>query len=134
MAGEYWPFVLRGDVMYTNADMTLYHWNGSGYERKVVEKIFWDNTKISNITKTGRTDSDSVKILVPASSAELSVTTGKDLVVKGKCEAEFDNTSQSTISESLKKLKAENEVFTISSIDEKLYGSPRMQHYELSCK
>lgn len=120
--------------MYTNADMTLYHWNGSGYDRKVVEMVFWDDSKISNITKTGRIDSDAVTILVPASSAVLSVTTGRDLVVKGKCEAEFDNTSQQTISESLKKLKATNEVFTVNSFDEKLYGSSRMHHYELSCK
>ena len=120
--------------MYTNADMTLYHWNGSGYDRKVVERIFWDNSKISNITKTGRIDADTVKILIPVSSAVLSVTTGKDLVVKGKCEAEFDNTSQATISESVRKLKAEQEVFTVNSFDEKLYGSLRMQHYELSCK
>lgn len=120
--------------MYTNADMTLYHWNGSGYERKVVEKVFWDDTKISNITKTGRTDSDSVKILVPASSAVLSVTTGRDLVVKGKCETEIDSTSQATDSESVRALKAEHEVFTVNAFDSKLYGSSRMRHYALSCK
>lgn len=120
--------------MYTNEDMTLYHWNGSGYDRRVVKKVFWDDSKISNINKTGRIDSDTVKILVLASSAELSVTTGKDLVVKGKCETEFDNTSQATISESMRALKAEKEVFTVNLFDKKLYGSPRMQHYELSCK
>lgn len=120
--------------MYTNADMTLYHWTGSGYDRKVVEKVFWDDSKISNIIKTGRTDSDSVKILAPVSSMELSVTTGKDLVVKGKCDVEIDNTSQVTVSEGVRALKAECEVFTVNAFDAKLYGSPRMQHYELSCK
>lgn len=120
--------------MYTNADMTLYHWNGIGYERKVVEKVFWDDTKISNITKTGRTDADSVKILVPVSSAMLFVKTGKDLVVKGKCEVEIDNTDQATVSASVKALKEEYEVFTVAACDAKFYGSVRMQHYELSCK
>ncbi len=120
--------------MYTNADMTLYHWNGSGYERKVVEKVFWDETKISNITKTGRTDADSVKILVPVSSAMLSVTTGRDLVVKGKCEVELDNTDQATVSKSVKALKEEHEVFAVTAFDAKLYGSVQMQHYALSCK
>lgn len=120
--------------MYTNADMTLYRWNGSGYDRQVVEKVFLCYSKISTAARTGRTDSDSVTILVPAESAVLSVTVGKDLIVPGKCPFEFDNTSQAAISAGMRMLKAENEVFTAGTFEPKLYGSSAVQHYELSCK
>ena len=121
--------------MYTNADITLYHWNGTGYVRQEIKKVFWSDSKISNINKTGRMDVDTVYISIPESSAqELKITMGKDLIVKGICKLEFDNTSQQTQSESTKTLKAECEVFTVNSFDPKLYGSPAMRHYELSCK
>lgn len=121
--------------MYTNADMTLYHWNGTGYDRKEIKKVFWSDSHISNIGKTGQTDADKVFISIPESSAVLlNVTTGKDLVVKGICQLEFDNTDQKMQSESLKLLKAECEVFNVNAFDPKLYGSEAMRHYELSCK
>ena len=121
--------------MYTNADITLYHWNGTGYVRKEIKKVFWSDSKISNINKTGRMDVDTVYISIPKSSAqELEITTGKDLIVKGICKLEFDNTSQQTQSESTKVLKEKCEVFTVNSFDPKLYGSQTMHHYELSCK
>ena len=121
--------------MYTNTDMTLYHWNGTGYDKQEIRNVFWSHSHISNIGKTGKTDSDSVFISIPEYSAVLlEVTTGKDLVVKGICPLEFDNTDQKAQSESLKLLKAEYEVFTVNAFDPKLYGSKFMRHYELSCK
>lgn len=121
--------------MYTNADMTLYHWDGEKFIREVIKDVFWQSSQISNINKTGRTDSDSVFISIPATSKDnLLITTGKDLVVKGVCELEFDNTSEKTQSECLKTLKKSHETFVVKVFDPKLYGSPRMQHYELSCK
>ena len=121
--------------MYTNADMTLYHWNGTGYDRREIREVFWSHSHISNIGKTGRMDSDSVFISIPESSAlSLEVTTGKDLTVKGICPLEFDNTNQETQSQSLKTLKSGYEIFTVNAFDPKLYGSSAMRHYELSCK
>ena len=121
--------------MYTNTDMTLYHWNGSGYDRREIRKVFWSHSHISNTTKTGQVDSDRVFISIPESSAMvLEIAIGKDLVVNGICLLEFDNTSQQTQSESVKALRTGYEVFTVNAFDPKLYGSPRMRHYELSCK
>lgn len=121
--------------MMTNADMTLYHWNGSGYERREIQEVWWEYSRISNMSRQGRTDADSVTILIPeASAGDLSVTAGKDLVVKGICEFEFDNTSQKAQSESLKALKEEHEVFMVNAFDPMLYGSEEIRHYELSCK
>lgn len=125
--------------MFTNADITLYHFNPDyqGYERKVILSVFWSDTKQSNLIKSGMTDVIAAKVLIPAESIEspLLVSTGKDLILKGICLFEFDNTSQRTISESIKQLREMQErVLTINSIDEKLYGSPSMRHYKLGCK
>ena len=135
MFTEHRAVVLWGDVMYTNADMTLYHYDGTEYVREVIKGIFWQSSKISNVNKTGRADSDSVFISIPAASREgLLITTGTDLVVCGVCELEIDNTNERTQSESLRGLKNAHDVFTVTAFDAKLYGTPGMQHYELSCK
>ena len=38
------------------------------------------------------------------------------------------------MSKSLAALKAAHELLTVTTVDERLYGSESMQHYELSCK
>lgn len=126
--------------MFTNTDVTIYFYRKSAgkesYQQTVVEDVFWDDVKQSNVLKTGQRDSDSVLLVIPFDSIQnpLSFTTGKDIAVKGKCEQAIDCTDQKSISESLVKLKAEHHFVTITSVDEKLYGSEEMWHYELSCK
>lgn len=121
--------------MQTNADMTLYHLGEKGYERQEILDVWWEHSKISNTEKTGMVNADAVTILIPLSSAPmLLVEIGKDLVVKGICDFEFDNTSQASQSASLKELKQGREVFTVNAFDPLLFGSANMQHYELSCK
>jgi hypothetical protein len=122
-------------ILYTNADITLYLFKDNKYTRKEVEGVFWDESKASNVIKSGLTTADSVKIFIPlANIGELNITTGKDIVVYGIVVDEIDNTSQSTQSVSLKALKDKYNFVTASSFDKKLYGSPKMQHYALSCK
>ena len=121
--------------MFTNSDMTLYHWNGTGYDRREIKDVFWQDSRISNISKNGQTNADTVFICIPEPSAKgLEVITGKDLVVKNICTLEFDNTSQQMQSACLKQLNAEQEVFTVKVFEPKLYGSEVVRHYELSCK
>lgn len=117
--------------------MTLYRWVPSlkAYERNVIYAVFWDSVKHSNTIKSGQVNIDSVFISIPSTSATaLEITTGKDIVVKGSVDFEFDNTSEKTQLDSLKALKQIHDCFTVTSVDPKLYGSPNMQHYELSCK
>lgn len=123
--------------MYTNADITLYSYTDGKYTRYPIIGVFWDDVKQSNITKSGMSTADSVKIFIPVDNLPggIKFTTGKDWIVKGITEFEFDNTSSQTISESTKELKATNDkVVILTVVDEKLYGSPRMQHVQLSCK
>ena len=126
--------------MYTNADVTLYLYSKCGkqesYKRVFVEDVFWDDVKQSNVLKTGQRDSDPVLLVIPLESLfePIRFTGGKDLVVKGQCTHVIDCTNQKTMSESLMELKQYYGCVTVMTVDEKLYGSESMQHYELSCK
>ena len=126
--------------MYTNADVTLYLYSKCGkqesYRREFVEEVFWDDVKQSNVLKTGQRDSDSVLLVVPLVNLfePIHFTAGKDLAVKGQCNIEIDCTDQKTMSNSLAELKKYHNSVTIMTVDEKMYGSESMHHYELSCK
>jgi hypothetical protein len=98
--------------------------------------VFWQEVKQSLVEKTGLTSADAVKVYIPVDNAPegLKFTTGKDLIIKGIVTTEIDNTSQQTISASLAALKTAYEVYTVTVADDKLYGSPVMQHYLISCK
>ena len=87
--------------------------------------------------KSGMTTIEGVKVFIPAEHLPdgLKFNAGKDIVVKGIIDFEFDNTSQQTISNSLKSLKEQyDKVLTMSIVDEKMYGSPWMRHVQLGCK
>lgn len=126
--------------MYTNADVTLYLYSKCGkqesYKRVFVEDVFWDDVKQSNVLKTGQRDSDSVLLVIPLESLfePIRFTSGKDLAVKGQCNMELNCTDQKALAESLQKLKNCYDSLTVMMVDEKLFGSEMMQHYELSCR
>ncbi len=123
--------------MRTNSDMTLYHYDKAQkiYQRIYIYGVFWDHVKIANVNKTGQANSDTIFVAIPASHVtSLEITVGKDLVVKGICNIAISNSSEQTQSKTIKELMDANETFTVMSHDPKLYGSPSMQHYELSCK
>ena len=121
--------------MKPNADITLYHFADGKYTRQVIKGVYWFAVKQSNVIKSGLTSADSVSIHIPITSVDnLEITTSKDLVISGIIDMEIDNTSQQTQSASLRTLNEAHDVFTVTAFDPKLYGSRRLQHYELSCK
>lgn len=119
--------------MYTNTSITLYLYSNGEYIRKNISKAFWDERKASNVLKSGIANADSLKVFIPYVE-DINFTLSRDLIVKGNVTYDIDKTSEKAITESKKHLIDTYEVFTISSCDKKLYGSPNMQHYELSCK
>ena len=119
--------------MYTNSDMTLYSYSENGYERCYIEKVFWQDSTQKNISREGNSGTDEVYICIPC-SVDMVFTVHKDIVVKGKSELEFDNTSDKGISDSLKQLKRLARVYEITKVADKRYGSRNMQHYELNCR
>ena len=129
--------------MYTNTDITIYSVGGNGsITRHTItgkngkKAALWDEVKQSNILKSGLASADTIKIMIPAVNIPEGMTfsLAKDMVVKGVIDFEFDNTSDATRAASLKSLKASHAVYGINAADAKLYGSPGMQHYQISGK
>lgn len=126
--------------MYTNADATLYLYSKDGrterYTRIPVEGVYWEDVRQSTFLKTGQRDTVSVLLAIPLESLEgpIKITQGKDLVVKGIAESTIDCSSQEAMAKSMSNLKVTHGMLTIMTVDERLYGSESMQHYELSCK
>lgn len=126
--------------MYTNADVTLYLYSKEGkaekYTRMPIEGVYWEDVRQSTYLKTGQRDSTSVLLVIPLESLDgpIKLTQGKDLAVKGIIEDVVDCSSQEAMSKSLAALKATHGFLAVVTVDERLYGSESVQHYELACR
>ena len=127
-------------LMFTNADCTVYLYSKTGknakYTRFPIKDVYWEEVRHSAFMKTGQRDACSVLLVIPRDSLDepIKFTQGKDLVVKGIVMEEIDCSDQKSMSESLAALKSAYDYQMIVSVDERLYGSEAMQHYELACK
>ncbi|MBF1137632.1 MAG: hypothetical protein HXL76_06420 [[Eubacterium] sulci] len=126
--------------MFTNSNITLYLCTKEGklekFTRRVVKNVYWEDVDNATFLKTGQRGSCTALVILPFSSVgkAINLTKGKDLIVKGVIDFEFDNTSQATIAEGIAKLKTNYKALTLVSVDERLYGSKSVQHYELTGK
>lgn len=126
--------------MFINSDVTLYLCTKEGkldkFKRQVVKNVYWEDVDNATFLKTGQRGSCTALVILPLSSLDGAVnfTKGKDLMIKGAIDFEFDNTSQATIAEGIAKLKTNHKALTLVSVDERLYGSKSVQHYELTGK
>lgn len=125
---------VQGDfIMLTNADCTLYLYDKStgGYHRYFIEGVYWNENKAGNVLKSGLVSADSVAVYL-YSDFVVPKNPTFDMIVKGSCPFEFDNTNEKTISDSVRKFKKEYDSFTIMSCDNKMFGG--LPHIELSAK
>lgn len=126
--------------MYTNADITLYLYSKSGkaerYTRMPIKDVYWEDVKRANTLMTGQSNADSVLIVIPMESLSgpISFAPGKDIAVKGLINFEVNSTSPAALSASLAELKNTYRFVTITTVDDKLFGSEAVRHYELSCR
>ena len=125
--------------MFTNTSATLYKYNKTtgGFDKKSITAVKWEDSKISNVLKTGQQSSDSTTVYIPLeyiSNGNVPENTAKDMLVKGSCSFTFDNTSSATISASMTAFRNANSYVTVMSIDNKLYGSKSLQHIQISAK
>ncbi len=126
--------------MYTNADITLYLYNKEGknekYTRHPVKAVYWEDVEQSTFQKTGQRDACNALVMIPLSSVQAPIrfTRGKDKIIKGLVEEEIDCSSPAALSQSLEQLRTKHRCLTVISVDERLYGSSGVQHYQLACK
>ncbi len=124
--------------MMINADCTLYKYDKDtqGYTRHEIRGVYWRSSQQANILKSGLSSCDGTTVYIYKSSINgdnVPETPQKDMLVKGIAEFEFDNTSQQTVSSSMKLFREQYPQFvTVGSIDNMLYGG--LPHIEVSAK
>ncbi len=139
--------------MIAESSCTVYKFNKTGFDRYYVASCHWQENKARNVLKSGDRNADSVTVyitlksmmltpcesLLPSENLLPSAETApqnasNDIIVKGECDFVFDNSSEQTVSQSLKRLREKYCIYTVMSIDRKLYGSENLQHVKISAK
>lgn len=133
MAQQYGSALLWGDTMLKNADCTLYRFNKDteGYERFFIPSVYWHENKGGNILKSGLQTVHSTTVFIYDGNI-LPETPTKDLLVKGDCSFQFDNTTQKSISESFANFKKQYSFVTVMNVDDCNFGG--LPHYEITAK
>lgn len=142
--------------MKVNTDCTIYNtyrneMTGLIEVRKVhLSGVFWEAGKAVNVISSGLADADAVLVFIPLTveaegkqyvdpvgyaslapeQADLywTLTEGADYIIRG------DAPAVTTQKELKEVLTAFYDSFKISTVDPKLYGSRRLQHWEVSGK
>ena len=118
--------------MKNTTKVTIYH-KGTAWTKTVYEGAFWDDDKQARIAKTGLSNADSLYVSIPLDKApELTITNGKDYIVKGECNIVIDASTSAKESASIKEIL--NVGYTITTCSKKDHGSKRMRHWELGGK
>ena len=122
--------------MLTNTDCTLYHFNKltQGYDRYYLSAVMWQESRTQKIGKQGVIVSDDVNIYVPKEIATFpKCELTRDMLVKGNIDFIFDNTSQKTVSESLKEFNhTYPESVTVLTYEDKNYSvGSQLDHIKL---
>ena len=103
--------------------------------------------------KSGMQNADGIAIYIPSNALVLApndflfpsnglfpnadispLCPSQDIIVKGECNFIFDNSSDRSVSESLKSLRDKYEIHTVMSIDRLLYGPADLQHIKVSAR
>ncbi len=126
--------------MMTNTKMTIYNkyiepfTHDTIYKKHVIDNVFWDDSLGVNLNM-GYENADKVNVYIPYDKNDISTyivpkkyngngwtLQNGDFIIKG----ETDINEVSGIKE-----LSNYEVFTISVCDNKDFGSPNMQHFEI---
>lgn len=119
--------------MLINADCTLYRYDEGtgGFIRHFIKGVYWRENKAGNVLKSGLTTADSTTVYF-YDDAVIPGTVTKDMLVKGKCGYDFDNSTQQTVSASMKEFRQSVSFVTVMSVDSMMYGG--LPHVEISAK
>lgn len=128
--------------MLTKESCTLYLKNGNGFDRYYIAKCHWQESKATNVIKSGISSADGVVLYIfkkDISAALVALLIARkqaaqDIIVRGECNFAFDNSTPQSASQSLKTFNAAYDAHTVMSYDKLLYGSPELQHFKLSAR
>lgn len=140
-------------IIEAESSCTVYRFNGNGYDRLFIPECHWQENKACNVLKSGMQNSDCVTVYVSLDSLELlpdgliypskscqpgqlatPQNSSQDIIIKDECDFIFDNSTEQSVSQSLKTLKQMHRCYVVMSIDKKLYGIPDLQHIKISAR
>lgn len=120
--------------MMTNTNMSVYNKYNGTFKKHLIDNVFWDDSLGINLN-TGYDNADKVNIYIPFNKNDLTeyieakqyngtgwTLQNGDYIVKGNVNIDEIN--------GIKDLK-DYEVFEITVIDKKDFGSYNMQHFEI---
>ena len=122
--------------MFCNSSATLYQYDktNNSWSSTFFSRVYWYDSVSAVAEDRGLVLKQNSKIYIPYSGAVAPVINiGKDFIVQGQG-PEIDNTSEATISASLKAIADQSPkgvVPTIKGYSPCLYGSKHMHHLEL---
>lgn len=111
------------------------------FKKHLIDNVFWDDSKGVNLNK-GYENADDVNVFIPKIQNDMSgylepkkykglsntwTLENGDFIVKG-------NTSESEVLSIKELVKKYDNVFKISLVDDKDFGSESMQHFEIRGK
>ena len=132
--------------MTTNTSMSVYNKytdeeKNVVFKKHLIDNVFWDDSKGIN-RNLGYENADDVNIFIPKSQNDMTgyvepkkykglsntwTLENGDFIVKG-------NTSESEVLSIRELVQKYNNVFTISLVDDKDFGSENMHHFEIRGK
>lgn len=128
--------------MLTEESCTIYLKNGSGFDRYFVPACHWQESKASNVLKSGMQNADGLTVYIFVKDIDAALSdalqtrrnAAEDLIVPGECNFTFDSSTPQAASQSLKTLNSQYDVHTVMSLDRLLYGSKALRHFKLSAR
>ena len=142
-------------MIRTNTDCTIYnrYENASTgkveFRRKYVPAVFWEPRKGASITERGTAAADALTVYIPYDASGYvgartyagkaaavvgmmwTLAAGEDYIVKG----DVLRSKQVLTEDEMKSLKKKNrECYKITTVDDKMFGSWRMWHWEVGAK
>ena len=105
-------------------DTTLYHWEGNSLERYEIQAFWQETTGVTPSAQGDKTNSET-EVFIPFSEYEGRLDTG-DYLVRGICPYVYNGTVKPLVQE----YKAKS-ILRLTMCD---YGSPDMQHWEVSAR
>lgn len=114
--------------MLTNADITLFE--KENYTRHFIEDVYFNDSRGQTVTKNGIQISDSVVIYIYSDGY---FPKSGDIIVKNRCDFEFDDSSQKTISESMKRFREKYPDFAVvKTVNNYKFGG--LTHIEITAR
>lgn len=111
--------------MITNESCTtFYRDKGGSYSRTFYPAAFWQDTYAESLMKYGKENASKALVLIPLT--EQKPRKGA-YILRGRVS---ENVTDETLGDFLKRYEA----FTIEAVEEKNYGSSRVQHWEVAAK